>query len=89
MINPVKYFWEQFNGPQITAIVKAVYEWLKVSFDSTLDYFNGWSIKTVNGKHLTTIGILMGIGRPILRRISSTEFFFTNSEHGESEEHTV
>lgn len=89
MITPVKYFWEQFNGPQITAIVKATFEWLKTSFDATLDYFNGWSVKTVNSKHLTTIGILMGIGRPILRRIAGTQFFFTNSSHGENQHNNV
>ena len=89
MITPVKYFWEQFNGPQVTAIVKAVFEWLKASFDRTLDYFNGWSVKTVNSKHLTTVGILMGIGRPILRRIRGTQFFFTNSTHGENQHNNV
>jgi len=89
MITPVKYFWEQFNGPQVTAIVRAVFEWLKASFDRTLDYFNGWSVKTVNSKHLTTVGILMGIGRPILRRIRGTQFFFTNSVHGENQHNNV
>lgn len=89
MITPVKYFWEQFNGPQVTAIVKATFEWLKNSFDATLDYFNGWSVKTVNSKHLSTIGILMGIGRPILRRIAGTQFFFTISSHGENQHNNV
>lgn len=83
MITPVKYFWEQFNGPQITAIAKAVFEWLKDSFDRTLDYYNRWTTATVNDKHLTTVGTLMNIGRPILRRISSTQFFFTATEQGE------
>ena len=83
MITPVKYFWEQFNGPQITCIVRAVFEWIKASFDRTLDYFNGWSTATVNDKHLTTIGVLMGIGRPVLRRIASVQFFFTSTSHGE------
>lgn len=83
MITPVRYFWQQFNGPQISCVLKAVFEWLKSVFDSTLDYFNDWTTDTVNDKHLTTIGTLMGIGRPVIKRVESTKFFFTATIHGE------
>lgn len=87
MITPVKYFWEQFNGPQITAICKAIFEWLKLLFDRTLNYFNGWNINTVNSYHLTTVGILMGIGRPILPPVTTTQFFFTRTSPGGGNQH--
>lgn len=83
MITPVRYFWQQFNGPQVSAIARAFFEWFKQLFDHTLDYFNGWSTDTVNDDHLSTIGVLMGIGRPIIKRVESTQFFFTATVHGE------
>ena len=83
MIAPIRYFWQQFNGPQISCITKAVFEWLKKSFDSLLDFFEGWSVSTVTNEQLTTVGALMDIGRPVVRHIESTEFFFTATVHGE------
>ena len=40
MIRPIEFLWRQLNGPQITAVVKAAYNWCVQQFDATMDYFN-------------------------------------------------
>lgn len=77
MIAPINFLWKQFNGPQITAICKSIYNWLKASFDTKLNYFNTFSIDTANDSHLTTIGTLMGIKRPVVSISDADAFWFT------------
>ena len=44
MILPIRYLWQQLNGPQTTGICKAIEEYWKTIFDNKLDYFNNLSI---------------------------------------------
>lgn len=88
MIHPFRFLWKQLNGPQITAICTAIYRWIKNKFDTTLDYLNNFSIETANDTHLSLIGMIMGLVRPIVDFSPITMFWFTdhgplhNSEHG-------
>jgi hypothetical protein len=77
MIVDFAFLWKQLNGPQITGIAKAVREFVKTSFDSILDYFNKLSITTATSEHLTLIGILQGIARPIVPLVSDSAFQFS------------
>lgn len=81
MILPVKYLWEQLNGPQVTALCKAVESYWKDIFDVKLDYFNNLSIETANDAHLTLFGLLSGLVRPTISEPDKDFFYFTeNSE---------
>lgn len=82
MILPVLYMWQQLNGPQITAIKDAVFEYWKSIFDEKLDYFNNVSIETVNNDHLTLLGLLSGLTRPTISEADRDYFYFTEDpEH--------
>lgn len=80
MIAPINFLWKQLNGPQITAFCRAVYLWIKDLFDDKLDYFNTFSIDTANDEHLTTLGTLMGIKRPMIGVQNNEDFWFTNTK---------
>lgn len=75
MIAPINFLWKQFNGPQIIAFCRAIYNWLKNAFDPTLNYFNTFSIDTATDDHLTTIGTLMGVKRPLIDTSGAEETF--------------
>ena len=80
MIPPLQFLWQQLNGPQITAIVTAIYKYIKSSFDTKLDYFNAFSISTANDSQLTTIGALMDVGRPTVTELSASSLLFTDGK---------
>ena len=52
MIIPVEFLWAQLDGPQISAIMEALVDYLKDMFDnkkfSILDYINNMSVATAN-----------------------------------------
>lgn len=87
MILPVSYMWQQLDGPQVTAIRTAVFEYWKSIFDEKLDYFNNISIETANDQHLTLLGLLSGMVRPTISEADRDYFYFTedaehNTTHG-------
>lgn len=55
------YVAKQFNGPIISAFVKAVYNFLHVFIDNHTQYFKNLSIETADTPHLRFIGRLMGL----------------------------
>ena len=67
MIRPIEFLWRQLNGPQITAVVKAAYNWCVQQFDATMDYFNNLTIATANGAHLSLFGMMANFARPYIR----------------------
>lgn len=77
MILPVRYLWQQLNGPQATGICKAIEEYWKTIFDNKLDYFNNLSIETANDAHLTLFGLLSGLIRPAISEPDRDYFYFT------------
>lgn len=79
MILPVSFLWKQLNGPQITGIMKAIFQFIKNKLDAHLDYYNTISIDTANEKHLELIGTLMGISRPIFTLADEKFFYFTTT----------
>lgn len=66
MINPLRFLWKQFGGPQISAYCQGIFEYFKSTYDSTMDYLYKLKISTATSKHLTTIGALQGLARPIV-----------------------
>lgn len=83
MILPVRYLWQQLNGPQTTGLCKAIEEYWKTIFDTKLDYFNKLSIETANDDHLTLFGLLSGLVRPTISEPDRDYFYFTeNPETG-------
>ena len=87
MILPVRYLWQQLNGPQVSGICKAIEEYWKTIFDTKLDYFNNLSIETANDDHLTLFGLLSGLVRPTISEPDKEFFYFTenaeqNAPHG-------
>lgn len=90
MIVPIKFLWKQFNGPQITAVITGIYNYLKNLLDPYLDYLNNLSIKTANSKHLNMMGTLMGIPRAYIEAGSGEFFWFSlnsvqDPDHGFAE----
>lgn len=79
MILPVRYLWQQLNGPQITGICKAIEDYWKTVFDTKLDYFNNLSIETANDDHLTLFGLLSGLVRPTISEPDRDYFYFTEN----------
>jgi hypothetical protein len=56
-----KYIARQFNGPIISAFIKAVYNFLHMFIDHNAEYFKTLSIETADTPHLRFIGRLMGL----------------------------
>ena len=81
MILPIKFLWEQLDGPQISAISQATFEYFKQMLDDKLDYLNTLSVDTANDDHLTFLGILANFTRPVIS-VPDKEFFFL-TEHAE------
>ena len=77
MILPIRYLWQQLNGPQITGICKAIEEYWKTIFDGKLDYINNISVDTANDSHLTLLGLLSGLVRPTISEPDKDFFYFT------------
>ena len=55
------YVAKQFNGPIISAFIKAVYNFLHMFIDHNTQYFKNLSIETADTPHLRFIGRLMGL----------------------------
>lgn len=90
MIRPIEFLWRQLNGPQITAVVKAAYNWCVQQFDATMDYFNNLTIATANSAHLSLFGTMANFARPYIRVVDKTFFIFTEAsthpfDHGFSD----
>ena len=56
-----KYIARQFNGPIISAFIKAVYNYLHTFIDHHTQYFKTLSIETADTPHLRCIGRIMGL----------------------------
>lgn len=83
MILPIKFLWEQLDGPQANAIEQAIYEYWKQMFDGKLDYLNNIDIENANDAHLTLLGIIANFIRPNILVPDKDYFLFT--EHAESD----
>lgn len=82
MILPIDYLWSQLNGPQVKGITDAIFDYWKIQFDEKLDYFNQLSVNTVNDQHLTLLGLLSGLIRPVITEADRDYFLFTEDvEH--------
>ena len=55
------YVAKQFNGPIISAFIKAVYNFFHQFIDHNCDYFKSLSIETADTQHLRFIGNIMGL----------------------------
>lgn len=90
MILPVRYLWEQLDGPQVSALSDALFEYWKAVFDNKLEYFNNISVNTASDIHLTLLGLLSGLVRPNITEPDREYFYFTEfpenpTEHGFSD----
>lgn len=90
MILPIRYLWQQLNGPQVSGLCEAIEEYWKTVFDNKLDYFNNLSIETANDAHLTLFGLLSGLVRPTISEPDREYFYFTEmaeqgTDHGFSD----
>ena len=77
MILPVRYLWEQLDGPQVSAVSNALFEYWKSIFDDKLEYFNNISVDTASDIHLTLLGLLSGLVRPVIQEPDRDFFYFT------------
>lgn len=55
------YVAKQFNGPIISAFIKAVYNFFHMYMDTHVNYFKSLSIETADTQHLRFIGNIMGL----------------------------
>ena len=55
------YVAKQFNGPIISAFIKAVYNYFHRPLDYHAEYFRTLSIDTADVQHLRFIGRIMGL----------------------------
>lgn len=79
MIIPVKYIWEQLDGPQVSALEEATFQYFKQLLDPKLDYFNTLNVATANDEHLTFLGILANFVRPVIT-VPDREFFYLTAD---------
>lgn len=66
MLAPFRALWKQFTGSQANAIMQALWEYFRDEYDNALDYWKKFSISTATSEHLTLIGILQGLARPLI-----------------------
>lgn len=77
MVLPVRYLWEQLDGPQVSGLSDALFEYWKSVFDDKLEYFNNISVATATDIHLTLLGLLAGLVRPTISEADTDFFYFT------------
>ena len=83
ILRPVRFLWKQMNGPQVTAIMTALFRYMRDTFNPIIEYLTTFSIATATDTHLTFIGTCMGIIRPIIQVADLSNFIFTTDpEHG-------
>lgn len=80
--------WRQLNGPQISAVCKAIWLYFKDTYDEILEYFNSFSIDTATDAHLTTIGIIQNMARPFTEISTAEEFTMSEPYEYENDEPT-
>ena len=76
MLNPISFLWRQLNGPQISAICQALFDYFKNLCDENLDYFNDFTLDTANSEHLSLLGALQGLARPLVPIPDEALFWF-------------
>lgn len=76
-LHPVRFLWRQLNGPQITAIMTALFRWIRDMFNPTIHYLATFSIATATDDHLTLIGGLQRVIRPMISIARAHAFIFT------------
>lgn len=76
-LRPFRFLWKQFCGPQVTAIMTAIFRYMRDTFNNQIEYLSTFSIKTASDTHLTLIGALSGIIRPIVTIVDLANFIFT------------
>lgn len=86
MILPIKFLWDQLDGPQVRGISEALFQYFKQMFDDKLDYLNTLSVATANDSHLTFLGILANFTRPIIS-VPDKDFFFLTTEPDHDSDH--
>jgi hypothetical protein len=88
LIRDEPLLWKQMDGPQANALIYGNYEYEKALFDPLLDYYNNLSLETANSDHLTQIGRIMGVRRPMMYAPGRyTHLFrFTHDPHHEDPE---
>lgn len=84
MILPVKFLWEQLDGPQVQGIENATFQYFKEMFDDKLDYLNTMDVSTANDNHLTFLGILANFVRPVITVPDKDFFFLTENVESQS-----
>lgn len=78
MINPISFLWRQFNGPQISAFCNAIWEYFNTTYSQTLAYLGHLTIESANTHHLSLLGALQGLARPLVPIPKEDELLFTN-----------
>ena len=58
--------WRQLNGPQVTAIIEAIFLFFRDLVQPKVDYFDKLNISTANDKHLNLFGIMLRVPRPLV-----------------------
>lgn len=86
MIYPLRFLWKQLNGPQVTAFVTGIYNYIKDQFDKTLEYYHNISVTSATAEHLETMGALAGFARPLVTLIDEGEYVFTFGEEEDFEQ---
>lgn len=78
-LRPLRFLWKQMNGPQATAIMTSIFRWVQDMFNKNIEYLTNFSIATAKGEHLSLIGNIMGVIRPIVTVADAKMFIFTSS----------
>lgn len=76
-LKPLRFLWKQMCGSQVTAIMTAIFRHMQNVFNSQISYLSTFSIATATDSHLTFIGTLSGIIRPIITVADLSNFIFT------------
>lgn len=79
MIPPINFIWKQLNGPQISGIVTAIYNWIKESIQEQMTYWHNLTLSTARSDQLTTMGLLMDLGRPYVQSLTRDDILFANT----------
>lgn len=82
-LHPLRFLWRQLNGPIATAIMTALFRSVQAKVNPIVSYLSTFSIETATDAHLTFIGALLGLVRPVVSFADEATFFFTaQPEHG-------
>lgn len=66
ILREAQFLWQQLDGPQAVAIIKAIFRYFRSFIQPIIDYFDGLVIANASSGHINLFGNILGVPRPLV-----------------------